>query len=76
AGQIAAALAVALGGIRVEAMPFAWIPVGNEPMQILLTVFVIVLTMNAINFVDGLDGLAAGVALIGGSAFFVYSYLL
>lgn len=76
AGQIAAALAVALGGIRVEAMPFAWIPVGNEPIQILLTVFVIVLTMNAINFVDGLDGLAAGVALIGGSAFFVYSYLL
>jgi UDP-GlcNAc:undecaprenyl-phosphate/decaprenyl-phosphate GlcNAc-1-phosphate transferase len=76
AGQIAAALAVALGGIRVEAMPFGWIPVGNEPVQILLTVFVIVLTMNAINFVDGLDGLAAGVALIGGSAFFMYSYLL
>lgn len=76
AGQVLAALAVALGGIRVEAMPFGWIPVGNEPVQILLTVFVIVLTMNAINFVDGLDGLAAGVALIGGSAFFMYSYLL
>lgn len=76
AGQVAAALAVAWGGIRVEAMPFGWIPVGDEPTQILLTVFVIVLTMNAINFVDGLDGLAAGVALIGGSAFFLYSYLL
>lgn len=75
-GQIAAALAVAVGGIRVEAMPVGWIAVGSELAQIALTVFVIVLTMNAINFVDGLDGLAAGVALIGCSAFFVYSYLL
>lgn len=75
-GQCAAALAVALGGIRIEAMPVGWIPVGSETMQILLTVFVVVLTMNAINFVDGLDGLAAGIALIGGSAFFVYTYLL
>lgn len=76
AGQCAAALAVALGGIRIEAMPVGWIPVGSEPVQVLLTVFVVVLTMNAINFVDGLDGLAAGVSLIGGSAFFVYTYLL
>ena len=59
-GQCGAALAVALGGIRIEAMPVGWVPVGSEPVQILLTVFVVVLTMNAINFVDGLDGLAAG----------------
>lgn len=76
AGQVCAGLAVALGGIRIEAMPVGWIPVGNEAMQTALTVFAVVLTMNALNFVDGLDGLAAGVALIGGSAFFVYSYLL
>lgn len=76
AGQCGAGLAVALGGIRIEAMPVGWIPVGNESAQVALTVFVVVLTMNAINFVDGLDGLATGVALIGGSAFFVYSYLL
>lgn len=76
AGQVCAGLAVALGGIRIEAMPVGWIPVGSEAMQIALTVFAVVLTMNALNFVDGLDGLAAGVALIGGSAFFVYSYLL
>lgn len=76
AGQVLAGLAVALGGIRIEAMPVGWIPVGNETTQVILTVFAVVLTMNAINFVDGLDGLAAGVALIGGSAFFVYSYLL
>ncbi|MGW5853686.1 MraY family glycosyltransferase [Micrococcus sp. NPDC055215] len=75
-GQCAAALAVAFGGIRIEAMPVGWIPVGSPTVQVGLTVFAIVLTMNAINFVDGLDGLAAGMALIGGSAFFVYSYLL
>lgn len=75
-GQIAAGLAIAMHDIRVEAMPVGWIPVGQEPVQIALTVFVVVLTMNAINFVDGLDGLAAGVAAIGGSAFFIYTYVL
>ena len=30
--------------------------------------------MNAFNFIDGLDGLAAGVAIIGGSAFFLTAY--
>ncbi len=32
--------------------------------------------MNAVNFVDGLDGLAGGVVLIGAMAFFVFSYKL
>jgi UDP-GlcNAc:undecaprenyl-phosphate/decaprenyl-phosphate GlcNAc-1-phosphate transferase len=32
--------------------------------------------MNAVNFVDGLDGLAAGMIAIGGTGFFVYTYLL
>lgn len=76
AGQVGAAALIALNGIRVEAMPVGWIPVGSEPVQVGLTVFILVLTMNAINFVDGLDGLAAGIAVIGGSAFFIYSYLL
>lgn len=76
AAQVTAAALVAFHGIRVEAMPVGWIAVGNEPIQIGLTIFILVLTMNAINFVDGLDGLAAGMAVIGGSAFFIYTYLL
>jgi UDP-GlcNAc:undecaprenyl-phosphate GlcNAc-1-phosphate transferase len=32
--------------------------------------------MNAVNFIDGLDGLVSGVVLIGTVVFFVYSYLL
>ena len=37
---------------------------------------VIVGTMNAVNMVDGLDGLAAGVVGIGAAACFAYTYLL
>lgn len=76
AGQVLAAGVVAAAGIRVEAMPVGWIHVDSEIAQILITIFVIVLTINAFNFIDGLDGLAAGVAIIGGSAFFIYSYVL
>ena len=32
--------------------------------------------MNAVNFIDGLDGLVAGVVFIGTAVFFAYSYLL
>ncbi len=42
----------------------------------LLTGFVVVATVNAVNFVDGLDGLAAGVVGLGAAAFFVYCYQL
>ena len=33
-------------------------------------------TTNAVNFIDGLDGLAAGIVAIAALAFFIYSYLL
>ena len=42
----------------------------------MLTVLLIVGIMNAVNFIDGLDGLAAGIVGIGAAAFFVYSYVL
>jgi UDP-GlcNAc:undecaprenyl-phosphate GlcNAc-1-phosphate transferase len=45
-------------------------------MSFVVSVFLTVLIMNAVNFIDGLDGLVAGVVLIGTSTFFVYSYLL
>jgi UDP-GlcNAc:undecaprenyl-phosphate GlcNAc-1-phosphate transferase len=48
-----------------------------DPAQAaLLTVFIVVATMNAVNFVDGLDGLAAGVVGIGALAFFGFCYQL
>src|SRR3954451_2982734 len=42
----------------------------------LLTGFVVVATVNAVNMVDGLNGLAAGIVGIGALAFFLYSYQL
>ena len=48
-----------------------------DPTQAaLLTMLLVVGTMNAVNFVDGLDGLAGGVVLIGAVAFFLFSYQL
>jgi UDP-GlcNAc:undecaprenyl-phosphate GlcNAc-1-phosphate transferase len=40
----------------------------------LLTVALVVITINAVNFVDGLDGLAAGMVCIAAGAFFLYAY--
>ena len=77
AGQIlAAGIAVALG------VKMLWIPLPGEIValnasaSVAITVFFIVLCSNAVNFVDGLDGLATGVVGIGALAFFAYSYLL
>ncbi|ANH40331.1 Decaprenyl-phosphate N-acetylglucosaminephosphotransferase [Nocardioides dokdonensis FR1436] len=48
-----------------------------DPAQrALLTGFLVVATINAVNFVDGLDGLAAGVVGVGALAFFVFCYQL
>lgn len=77
-GQVlAAGLLVALG-VRFYFFPA---PDGNQisisdAQGALLTFVVVIGTMNAVNFVDGLDGLAAGVVGIGAVAFFLYCYRL
>ncbi|MFV0406091.1 MAG: glycosyltransferase family 4 protein [Propioniciclava sp.] len=77
AGQVLAAGMVVLNGVK-----FYWIPLPDriisldEGSAIALAVLVILVCINAINFSDGLDGLAAGVVAIGAGAFFVYAYLL
>lgn len=77
AGQVLAAGIIVLAGVKVY-----WIPLPDRIIaldnvaSIALAVFVIVFCVNAINFVDGLDGLAAGVVAIGAGAFFAYAYLL
>ena len=75
-GQSAAALVVATFGVRMTIIPFIPEPfvIENEAVSIVLTAGLIVTTMNAFNFIDGLDGLAAGVAIIGGAAFFLTAY--
>ncbi|MDQ0075345.1 MraY family glycosyltransferase [Arthrobacter oryzae] len=75
-GQSAAAMVVAIWGVRMTIVPLIPEPVvvENEIVSIVLTAGLIVTAMNAFNFIDGLDGLAAGVAIIGGAAFFLTAY--
>lgn len=76
AGQFLAAGLVAWQGVQVLSLPIGGITVGSSWMSALFTVLAIVLVMNAVNFIDGLDGLVAGVSLIANGVFFLYTYLL
>lgn len=73
---LAAGLIAGVGGIQILSLPIGGMTVGSGWVSFTLTVFSIVIVMNAVNFIDGLDGLVAGVCLIANSVFFVYSYLL
>ena len=76
-GQVlAAGLMAWLGQVQLFALPIAGQTIPSSTMSLVVTVLMVVIAMNAVNFVDGLDGLAAGLVAIGGTAFFVYTYLL
>ena len=73
--------ALAAGLLAWQGIGFIWLPLGNatvlDPLtSTLLTLLVVLVCVNAENFVDGLDGLAAGIVLVGAAASFIYSYLL
>jgi UDP-GlcNAc:undecaprenyl-phosphate GlcNAc-1-phosphate transferase len=76
AGQFLAAGVLAWNGVQIVSLPIFGITVGSFGVSFVVTVFLAVLVMNAVNFIDGLDGLVAGVVLIGTVVFFIYSYLL
>ncbi|QTE28758.1 MraY family glycosyltransferase [Pengzhenrongella sicca] len=75
-GQVLAAGYMAWSGVVLYQLPIGVLLIASPRLWLFLTVLTIVVAMNAVNFVDGLDGLAAGMIAIGGSAFFIYSYLL
>jgi UDP-GlcNAc:undecaprenyl-phosphate GlcNAc-1-phosphate transferase len=66
AGQIVAAAVAVYFGIRVPfvSIPFAGFIKLGSLMSVALTIFWLVAITNALNLVDGLDGLAAGIAAI------------
>ena len=76
AGQFVVAGILAWQGVQIVSLPIGGITIGSFGLSFVATVFLTVLVMNAVNFIDGLDGLVAGVVLIGTSVFFAYSYLL
>lgn len=78
AGQILAAAVLVNFGVALQ---YVWVPGGlgtfvlDPNWQALLTVLVVVAMMNAVNLIDGLDGLAAGVVAIAAGALFVWTQL-
>ncbi|MGV8895649.1 MAG: MraY family glycosyltransferase [Rhodoglobus sp.] len=76
AGQFVAAGLLAWQGVQIFTLPIGGQTIVSPYVSLTLTVFAVVLVMNAINFIDGLDGLVTGVALIANSVFFVYTYVL
>lgn len=61
--QVLAGVIVILAGIRVNFIPIAGIAIP-------LTLFYIVGAINAFNVIDGMDGLCAGISLVGCVGFF------
>ena len=78
AGQVFAASVLGLAGVVMFyfRVPFADFYVLSPDLGFLLTVLWVVAMANAVNLIDGLDGLAAGVVAIAAGAFFIYSYRL
>jgi UDP-GlcNAc:undecaprenyl-phosphate GlcNAc-1-phosphate transferase len=76
-GQIMAGGFMALTGVQLTTWPVpGQVTIPGSRISLVVTIIVVVAWMNAVNFVDGLDGLAAGVIAIGGTAFFLYTYSL
>jgi UDP-GlcNAc:undecaprenyl-phosphate GlcNAc-1-phosphate transferase len=73
---LAAGIIAWFGELQIYSLPIGGLTVGSGPVSFALTVFSIVIVMNAVNFIDGLDGLVAGVCLIANGVFFAYSYML
>ncbi|HYZ36304.1 MAG TPA: MraY family glycosyltransferase, partial [Pseudonocardiaceae bacterium] len=83
AGQVTAAGVLVLYGVQWFVFP--WVPwnggsgsVGSalvlgQDQAVLVTVALVVVLINAMNFVDGLDGLAAGIGCVAASATCLFS---
>ncbi len=67
--QIILASITIIAGIQFEGFNFQYI-------NMLVTFFWIIGIVNAVNLIDGLDGLAAGISLISNIGFFMIGYML
>ena len=73
AGSILSLLGVTLFYVRLPLVDLLSVSPDLAPI---VTVLWVVLMANAINLIDGLDGLAAGIVAIAAAAFFLYSQQL
>jgi UDP-GlcNAc:undecaprenyl-phosphate GlcNAc-1-phosphate transferase len=74
---------VAAGVMVYQGLTVLWLPIPGvgtvavtDTWGSFITVALVVISVNAVNFIDGLDGLAAGMVCIAAMAFFVYAYRL
>jgi UDP-GlcNAc:undecaprenyl-phosphate GlcNAc-1-phosphate transferase len=66
AGQVLAAALLVFSNVRIELFVLS-----NPWLSALVTIFWVVLLTNAMNFLDNMDGLCGGVALIAALSFFL-----
>ena len=78
AGTVLAASILVLSGISMLnfRIPFAGIVVLSPDWSYLISVFWVLGMVQAVNLIDGLDGLAAGIVGIAAATFFAYSLRL
>jgi UDP-GlcNAc:undecaprenyl-phosphate GlcNAc-1-phosphate transferase len=77
AGQVLVAVILVLFGVQWIQL---WLPADggtvvslDQYQSVILTVMITLVLINAMNFIDGLDGLLAGVAAISGIGLFIFS---
>lgn len=75
AGMVVAASVLVISGISILVLriPFAGVFVLSTDWSYLLSVLWVVGMANAINLIDGLDGLAGGIVAIAAGTFFLYA---
>jgi UDP-GlcNAc:undecaprenyl-phosphate GlcNAc-1-phosphate transferase len=67
-GQVVASGILISCGVKLSFLPDTW---WGDAGEVLLTIIWIVGITNAVNFFDGMDGLATGLAVIGSLSFFI-----
>ncbi|MDA0567153.1 undecaprenyl/decaprenyl-phosphate alpha-N-acetylglucosaminyl 1-phosphate transferase [Streptomonospora sp. S1-112] len=76
AGQTLAAGIMVWSGVQMLWLPMPGTQLSLGPwLGTMVSILLIVVTINAVNFADGLDGLAAGIVAISAFAFFIYYYV-
>jgi UDP-GlcNAc:undecaprenyl-phosphate GlcNAc-1-phosphate transferase len=73
--EAAAAAIVWWAGFRIVSLPIVGYGVHSPLLSLMLTVFWILAVTNALNLIDGLDGLAAGIAFFVTISVFVVSLI-
>lgn len=78
AGIVLAGVVLALAGVSMLwlRIPFAGFVQLSPDLSVVVTVLWLLVMSNAVNLIDGLDGLAGGIVAIAAGSFFVYAFQL